>query len=545
VIAPRRVRRFGDGALVADTDSVGEAHGLASALRRRTPRDGVEDVVVGYRSVVVVADPAVAELAAIADELARMPADLGDPTSTRRVDIPVAFDGPDLGDVAARAALTPTAVIEQLLGCDLSVAFVGFLPGFAYLDGLPPALAAVSRRSSPRTTVAAGSLAIGGGFAGIYPRVSPGGWHLLGHTGFPLFDPDTPPFATLKPGDRVRLLVVEDPGWATTTPRPPLRSDAANTVEVGAPGLLSMVQDLGRIGVAALGVPRGGAADPFALRAANRLVGNDGGAAAIEVTARGPRLRFAGPAHVAVVGRGEVQVDGGPVAVDTVVPVAAGQEVSIGATFDDLRCYVAVAGGIEVDPVLGSRSSDVLSGLGPGALRAGDVLGIGPPRRPRGRLVRGDVGTHPDGAHRGTQRGGAVLRVIPGPDGLGTDAVRRLVAGAWEVGGASDRMGVRLFGDEPLETAAPGIASRGMVTGAVQVPPDGRPVVLLCDHATVGGYPVAATVVRADVGVLGQLRPGDAVRFEAVDLAHADRARAHAERALRQSVVGWFPVRSD
>ncbi len=135
--------------------------------------------------------------------------------------------------------------------------------------------------------------------------------------------------------------------------------------------------------------------------------------------------------------------------------------------------------------------------------------------------------------------------MIPGPDGLGTDALRGLVARTWEVGGSSDRMGVRLFGNEPLGTAIPGIASRGMVTGAVQVPPDGRPVVLLCDHATVGGYPVAATVVHADLGVLGQLRSGDEVRFEAVSLAEADRARVHAARALEQSVVGWFPVRSD
>ncbi len=398
----RHVRRFGDGALVADTVSVTEARGLASALRRHRPGDGIEDVVVGYRSVVVVADPSLADLAAIADELTRMPADLPDPTSTQRVDIPVAFDGPDLDDVAAGAGLTPAALIELLLECDLSVAFMGFLPGFAYLEGLPPALAAISRRSSPRTSVAAGSLAIAGGFAGIYPLASPGGWHILGRTGFPLFDPDTPPFAALRPGDTVRLHAVEDPGSAATTPRAPLRSDAVHTVEVEAPGLLSMVQDRGRIGVAALGVPRAGAADPFALRAANRLVGNDDGAAAIEVTALGPRLRFAGPAYVAVVGGGEVRVDGGPVPVDTVFPVAPGQQVSIGATVDGLRSYVAVGGGIEVDPVLGSRSSDVLSGLGPGALRAGDVLGIGPPTRPRGRMVRGGK-THGDGVQRGAR----------------------------------------------------------------------------------------------------------------------------------------------
>jgi KipI family sensor histidine kinase inhibitor len=537
----RRVTRFGDGALVAEAASVSEAHGLASAVRRARGWEGIEDVVVGYRSVVLVADPSVADLAALEDELARMPEDPRDPTPPRRVDIPVCFDGPDLDDAAGMASMTPAALVEHLVECEMTVAFVGFLPGFAYLDGLPPALAAIPRRSTPRTAVAAGSLAVGGGFAGIYPQVSPGGWQILGRTGFTLFDPETPPFAALRPCDTVRLHVAEDPGEVSTTPRPPLRSAASRTVDVGAPGLLSMVQDLGRIGVAGLGVPRAGAADPFALRAANRLVGNDDGAAAIEVTALGPRLRFAGPAHVAVVGRAELRVDGRPVAVDTVVPLSPGQEVSVGKTFDDLRCYIAVAGGFEVAPVLGSRSSDVLTGLGPGALRAGDVLGIGPPTRPRGRMVRADTATHRDGAHSSAP----VLRVVAGPDGIGTDAVERLVAGAWEVGSASDRMGVRLSGDESRAMTTSGIASRGMVTGAVQVPPDGQPVVLLCDHATVGGYPVPAAVVRADLGVLGQLRPGDLVRFEAVDLAQADRARAHAERVLEQSVVGWFPVRSD
>ena len=298
---------------------------------------------------------------------------------------------------------------------------------------------------------------------------------------------------------------MEDAGSAAATSRAPLRSDAAHTVEVEAPGLLSMVQDRARIGVAALGVPRAGAADPFTLRAANRLVGNDDGAAAIEVTALGPRLRFAGAAYVAVVGGGEVRVDGGPVAVDTVFPVAPGQEVSIGTTSDDLRCYVAVAGGIEVDPVLGSRSSDVLSGLGPGGeLQAGDVLGIGPPTRPRGRIVRGGT-THGDGRAPGHARPAR----DPGPDGLGTDPrCAGCTARTWEVGGSSDRMGVRLFGDEPFAHGDTGhrLAGDGH-RQAVQVPPNGQPLVLLCDHATVGGYPVAATVVDADLGVLGRLRP--------------------------------------
>jgi biotin-dependent carboxylase-like uncharacterized protein len=288
------------------------------------------------------------------------------------------------------------------------------------------------------------------------------------------------------------------------------------------------------VGVAGLGVPRAGGADPWGLRAANRLVGNRDDAAVIEMTARGPRLRFTGPVHVAVVGEVEVTLDGGPVEVDTVVPVAPGQVLSAGTMVKDLRGYLAVSGGFATAPVLGSRSTDVLTGLGPGALRAGDVLGIGPPGRPRGRLVRGA----PD-------HGPRLLRVVPGPDGLErTSAGARLAESTWEVGASSDRVGVRLVGGHPLSPPA-AIASRGMVTGAVQVPPDGGPVVFLCDHATVGGYPVVATVVGADLGVLGRCRPGDAVRFELVDVAEADRARSAAERALEGAVQGWYPVRSD
>ncbi len=529
----RDVRSFGDGALVAAVASVAEAHGLAAAVVGARWR-GVEDVVVGYRSVTVVADPGVADTAALGDELARIPGATPDPAPARRVEIPVAFDGPDLDDVAALAGTSRASVVDHMAGCDLEVAFVGFLPGFAYLEGLPPALAAVPRRSTPRSSVAGGSLGIGGGFAGIYPQASPGGWQLLGRTGFGLFDPEAPPFAVLRPGDKVRLRPAADPGVLVPRARAPLRAPTAHpghTVVVEAPGLMSLVQDLGRVGVARLGVPRAGAADPWALRAGNRLVGNHDGAAALEVTALGPRLRFGRGTHLAVVGRAEASIDGRPIAPDTVVPVSPGQDLSVGRTLDDLRCYVAVSGGLDVTPVFGSRSSDVLTGLGPGVLRPGDVLGLGPPGRPRGRATRPGRGPGP-----------RVLRVIPGPDDFGEGAVDRLVATTWEVAGSSDRMGVRLHGDEPLVPPVPGIASRGMVTGALQVPPDGQPVALLCDHATVGGYPVLATVVHADLGALGRCRPGDTVRFEPVDRAEADRARVRAERSLDASVSGWFPV---
>ncbi len=528
------MRRFADSALVADTGSPAEAHALAAAATG-AGWPGVEDVVVGYRSVTVVADPTAADLDAVHVALAAIEAVALPPSAPRAVVVPVAFDGPDLEEVAERARSSPAGVIEQLAEARFEVAFLGFLPGFAYLDGLPPPLAAVPRRATPRAAVPAGSVALAGGFAAIYPQASPGGWQLVGRTGFALFDPEAPPFATLRPGDTVRLQPVDDPGTPAPRPRPRPGPSGGRAVVVEATGMLSTVQDLGRVGVAALGVPRAGAADPFALRAANRLVGNADGAAAVEITALGPALRFTDRAHVAVVGPAEVTVDGRPVSADAVVPLEPGQVLSVGRVLGDLRAYVAVGGGIDTAPVLGSRSSDVLTGLGPGPLRVGDVLGLGRATRPRGRMVR---------AGTGTPGAGRVLRVVPGPDDFGPAVLERLAATTWEVGPDSDRVGVRLAGDT-LEPPAPGIASRGVVTGAVQVPADGRPVALLCDHATVGGYPVVATVVSADVGVLGQCRPGDRVRVAVVSDDVAGRARREAERALDGAVVGWYPVRSD
>jgi KipI family sensor histidine kinase inhibitor len=531
----RRVRPFGDIAFIVDTGSVDEAHRLAAAIGAETP-PGVEDVIVGFRSVTVVADPMRADLDVLGPTLAATALAPDNQSATDLVDIPVAFDGPDLDEVAALADLSPAGVVDLLTGADLQVAFVGFSPGFAYLVGLPPPLAAVPRRPTPRPSVPAGSVALAGGFAGVYPQRSPGGWHLLGRTGRPMFDPDVAPYSLLKAGDRVRFRLADisvqvaldgPPG-----PRQPLRSEAERCLLVEEGGLLSLVQDRGRVGVAGIGVPRAGAADPYALRIANRLVGNSEEAAAIEITGWGPTLRFRLPAHLAVVGEADVSVDGRRVPSTAVLPVGAGQVVTVGALHGGLRSYVAVDGGIEGPSVFGSRSSDLLARLGAGALAAGDVLGLGRPGRARGR---------PQGLdHSGTS---GTVRVMIGPDQFPGATRERFLATTWEVDPASDRVGVRL-GGAPLDAAA-GIDSRGMVTGAIQVPPDGRPILLLCDHATVGGYPVIATVVSADLGLAGQLQPGDRVHFEAVDLAEARRSRLRREKTVQRAAVGWYPTRTD
>jgi KipI family sensor histidine kinase inhibitor len=544
------VTPFGDTALIVEVDDVASAHRVAAVIdesRRSGRAPGcIAETVVGFRSVVVHLDPGEDPPELVARWLAGLPSGgappASEPPGRLSVEVPVSFDGPDLEAVATMAGASPAAVVERVCGAALRVAFLGFVPGFPYLVGLPSELASIPRRASPRASVPPGSVAIGGGFASIYPQATPGGWMLLGRTPMRLFDADRPPYALLSPGDTVRFSA-GSPGGHDGPPSSPgrarLRAQGDRFVEVLDPGLLSLVEDDGRRAVAGIGVPRAGPADTEAMRLANRLVGNPDRAATIEVTAVGPRLRFTGDAHLGVVGSSidgvEVRIDGHPVAAGAVSPVGNGQVVTVGRVLTGLRAYVAVSGGFETPPVVGSRSTDVLSGLGPGPLAAGDQLDLGPPSRPHGHLMQP--------LDPGSGRGPAVLRFVAGPHRLPTVDAGLLAAAPWTVGSESNRIGVRLTGRHRLPAARDaGIPSVGMVTGAIQVPPDGNPIILGPDHATVGGYPVIACVISADLSLVGQLRPGDTVTFTAVDLRTARDERLERERMLATRVRGWFPT---
>ncbi|MFE1907281.1 biotin-dependent carboxyltransferase family protein [Streptomyces gardneri] len=272
-------------------------------------------------------------------------------------------------------------------------------------------------------------------------------------------------------------------------------------------GALTTVQDLGRSGYAHLGVPRSGALDPGAVRLLNRLVGSAEEAAVLETTVDGCALRPRCAVTVAVGGAPcPVRVDGRPAAWGTAVRVPAGSLLEVGAAVRGLRSYVAFGGGIAVEPVLGSRSTDLLSGLGPTPLAEGAVLPLGADTTVRGSVDAPPWPGPPDEL---------VLRVRLGPrdDWFTAASLRAFATRAYRVSPASNRIGLRLEGPA-LERARPGeLASEGMVLGAVQVPPDGRPVVFLADHPTTGGYPVVAVVREADLGAAAQAVPGTPVRF--------------------------------
>ena len=264
-------------------------------------------------------------------------------------------------------------------------------------------------------------------------------------------------------------------------------------IEVVRAGLLTTVQDRGRRGLAHLGVPPSGAADPVAYELGNRLVGNPPGAAALEATLDGPTLRFDRPTAVALTGARMPEV--------RIVDV-----LDVGRCVGGVRTYICIRGGVDVEPVLGSRSTDLLTGLGPAPLGAGDVLEVGPepadelPAEPVPGRVLPDV---------------PVIRIVPGPrdDWFTAAALHTLCVEPWRVSSSSNRVGIRLEGP-PLERARHDeLLSEGLVTGALQVPASGRPILLMQDHPTTGGYPVIAVVRSDDLWLAGQLAPQQRVRF--------------------------------
>ncbi|MGB9429777.1 MAG: biotin-dependent carboxyltransferase family protein [Gammaproteobacteria bacterium] len=296
------------------------------------------------------------------------------------------------------------------------------------------------------------------------------------------------------------------------------------------PGRLTSFQDGGREGHAHLGVPRAGAADNLSLRQANLLVGNPEYTAALEMTLSGPALRFEVNAAIAFAGGCvEAHLDDSPIPMYQSVPVRAGQVLTCGAVQTGLRCYLAVAGGFSIPPVLASASTDTFAGLGPLVLRAGDMFAIQSHSLYAGWYLRAPPEFFDE----------ATLHVIPGPhaEWFSAGALADFLRTSYQVRADSDRTGLRLAGGRVARNNQNELRSQGMVSGAVQVPGDGHPIVLLPNHGTTGGYPVIAVVIRADLPRLGQLRPGATLRFEAVSREQALAALQAAEAELRHAIV--------
>lgn len=529
----RSVRAVGTRAVLAELSGSQDVLALR-ALLLGNPLPGQQDVLAAAETVLVTADSPVSARR-IAARLLQL--DLTAPVQRdgELVVIDTVYDGEDLAEVGELTGLGTDGVIAAHTGQIWTVAFAGFAPGFGYMVG-ENQLLEVPRRSSPRTAVPAGSVALAGNYSAVYPRRSPGGWQLIGRTGAAMWDLDREQPALAAPGHQVQFRAVRD--IVALAPQHPARIPAPEVTDglrVLSPGLQSLIQDLGRHGHSGLGVSAAGALDRASLRRANRLVGNTPSAAAVESVAGGLKVQAIGDQVLAVAGApAELTIESpygfgfddsddtdedtgsGPswrtVAMAAPFALLDGETLTIGALESGFRSYLAVRGGVDTAPVLGSRSTDTMSGIGPAPLAAGQLLAAG------GEAESGVVGD-PELQPEYPGSGITVLDVVPGPraDWFDAGALESFCGQDWEVTPQSNRVGMRLQGTPLRRTRQGELASEGTVAGALQVPPEGLPVLFLADHPITGGYPVIAVVVDSQLDLAAQVPIGGRIRFRWAD----------------------------
>ena len=461
---------------------------------------GVTDLYPGYINLYVEYDALQTDRAAVCAWVRRhLTAGLDAPQPVGRpVTLPVRYDGEDLADVASRTGMGERDVIRLHTRPDYHVYAVGFTPGFPFLGEVPEALR-LPRRDTPRLKVPFNAVAVANAQSCVYVLPSPGGWHLLGTALTTIYDPNRDTPFLLSPGETVRF--IEDQGplpmlpairplWPEAPARPALR--------VEKPGMLDLVVDAGRFLQGHHGMARSGPLDERAATLANHLVGNPEGTPLIELTLLGPTLTALQDVVLAAVGYGMTARAGGrPVSATAPFLLGAGETLRFTPTGDGVRTYLAIAGGLETLPFLGSSSVDRTGRVGR-PLQAGDVLGLGGklkvPLRPTAPLP-----------HLPAEM---TLRVLPGPQAT-LEALVALGSAPFRVR-EGDRMGIRLDGP-----AVPGgqVVSEATPHGAVQVTPAGQPILLLNDRGRIGGYHKPAVIHPDDLPLAGQLRPNQLVHF--------------------------------
>ncbi|WP_149141404.1 urea amidolyase family protein [Gemmobacter caeruleus] len=498
-------------AVLVELEDLAQTLALFDALTA-DPVAGVAEIVPAARTLLVRLAPGHATGPALVEAImARQPAmRQGSDAVSEMVEIPVTYDGADLADVAAHLGLSVAEVIAAHQAATWQVAFCGFAPGFAYMTGDDPRFD-LPRRPAPRTRIPAGSVALAGRFCGIYPQETPGGWQLIGRTEVPMWDLARDPPALLRPGVRARFVPAR--GKVTAVPRAVPQPEATPALTVTATAFPILFQDAGRPGQTGQGVAASGALDLGALRRANRAVGNPADAPALEITLGPVRLRAEQAVTLALSGAMDRAEIAGSGPVDPRAPFAldAGDEVLLHPPAAGMRSYLALRGGFEVAPVLGSAATDTLAFIGPPEVTAG--TGLGAARRPAQAVA-------PQPPSPALPRTGdlVTLPVTLGPraDWFTPEMVAQFLATDWLVTPQSSRVGIRLQGDQPVTRPdARELPSEGTETGAIQIPHSGQPVLFLADHPLTGGYPVIATVLPSALDLAGQIPPGARIRFAA------------------------------
>ena len=510
----------------------------------------IVEAVPSYTSVLVHYRPELvsyAEMEAYLSSLAVRPAD-ADAVQPRTLVVPVCYGlhfGPDLWEMEKVLGLSRQEIIGIHSGRDYRIYMMGFLPGFVYLGGMDERLS-YPRLKKPRLRIEAGSVGIAGGQTGIYPGVSPGGWRIIGNTPIRMFDPSLEPPVPVGAGDRIRFQPISVDEWYEIRhlvqkgqyepqvlggePSVRRRTDSPAAIcsgqtlclKVLSAGPLSTVQDGGRFGSQAGGVTESGAMDRDSLRLANRLLGNEENAAALELTLFGGSFVFEGAGEIALTGA-EMHplLNGEPVPMTEAIPVRSGDRLDLGPAVRGVRAYLAVAGGIDVPVVLGSRSTDLKAGIGGfegRKLRSGDVL-LALPRKSAEKEHAAPASARPvlQRLREASDADGVTairFRFGPQDSRFSAEAKGQFTRNVYTVGAANDRMGYRLEGPAVETAGGTDILSDGICFGSIQIPADGRPIVMMADHQTTGGYAKIGTVLSGDLPLLAQLGPGKKIRFE-------------------------------
>ncbi|AVH38190.1 MULTISPECIES: 5-oxoprolinase/urea amidolyase family protein [Pseudomonas] len=508
-------------ALLVELNDLDETLALFDALMAE-PIAGVEEIIPAARTLLIQFRPSAITQQALVNRIASQ--DLSQPRAIehRRVDIPVHYNGEDLEEVATLLGISRAEVVQRHTAHDYSVAFCGFAPGFAYLTG--GAGFQVPRRQTPRTRIPAGAVALAGEFSGVYPQASPGGWQIIGVTPLQMWDLNRAEPALLRPGYKVRFTdagPLPAGGLPAPAAQPPAAAPSGAYLHILSPGLHSTLQDLGRPGQTGQGVSRSGALDLGALRAANRAVGNPSDMACVETVLGGLSFVCHGRTVIAITGAQTpitITTASGlqwPAAHYQPIELETGDKVSLGSPAAGLRSYLAIRGGFQVKPVLGSLSTDTLAQVGPPALAAGDQLGFTTQTTGTSvSLSESPAFSLPTTANIVT------LDVVMGPrtDWFSEDAIALLSSQLWRVTPQSNRVGIRLAGETPLTRSNhQELPSEGTCVGAIQVPASGQPVLFLADHPLTGGYPVIGAVASYHLDLAGQIPINAQIRFNPVD----------------------------
>ena len=524
--------RFGD----ALDPGINAAVLAAARVLAAAPLPGITEVIPSYASLYLEYDRSRLTAAAVrrwSDEVLRAgdveganAPPLGNEapqltlTTERTVALRVRYDGIDLQQVADAAGLEAAEVARRHAAVEYRVYAVGFTPGFPFMGAVDPSIR-LPRLEQPRPRVEANTVAIADAQTGVYPLASPGGWRQLGTALEAVYDPHRERPFLLAAGDRVRFVdtgseagakgagaaaadAASEPSPLELLPAEPRRPVLA----VEEPGLYDLIVDAGRYGAAHHGLARTGPLDARSAMLANLLLGNAPGAPLLELNARGPVLEAVTATVLAFAGWGvTARLNGDVVPPFTSFLAGPGDRLEFPPQAQGARGYLAVAGGIESATFFGSASVDVRGLIGR-PLRAGDLLGAAVARVPRPGFSFRPHLRWPAAAGAWAPTRTAVVRILPGPQ-ADPEALAALSSTPFQVEHA-DRMGLQLAGPQ---VPGGGVLSEGNSLGAVQVTSGGKPLVLLHDRGTIGGYAKPAMIHPRDLPVAGQLRTGDRLRF--------------------------------